>query len=128
MNVPRSTQKWRSLTISASGSWLVQVRVGLAAAPCRIRCELSAAHLGQRKAFAMRANEPTITVTDLDLERLLPILDTNDTPAAELLDWELRRAKVVPHKSVGGDLVTMNSDVVYEDLETGERKTVRIVY
>jgi regulator of nucleoside diphosphate kinase len=76
----------------------------------------------------MRANEPAITVTDFDLERLLPILDTNDTPAAELLDWELRRAHVVPRDSVDSDLVTMNSDVVYEDLETGERKTARVVY
>ncbi|NVB80159.1 MAG: nucleoside diphosphate kinase regulator [Kofleriaceae bacterium] len=76
----------------------------------------------------MRANEPAITVTDQDLERLLPILDTNDTPAAEQLDWELRRASVVPHGSVDSDLVTMNADVVYEDLETGEHKTVRVVY
>ncbi len=76
----------------------------------------------------MRANEPAITVTDHDLERLLPILDANDTPAAELLDWELRRASVVPHATVDRDVVTMNSDVVYEDVDTGERKTLRVVY
>lgn len=104
------------------------VRVGLGCRATPIRCDLSDAHQGKERHFLMRANEPAITVTDLDLERLLPIIDTNDTPAAELLDWELRRAKVVPHGSVDRDLVTMNTDVVYEDLETGERKTVRVVY
>jgi regulator of nucleoside diphosphate kinase len=65
-------------------------------------------------------------ITDLDLQRLLPILErANDVDA---LDWELHRATIVPHDTVSADVVTMNSDVVYEDCATGARRTVRLVY
>lgn len=70
----------------------------------------------------------SIIVTDLDLERLRTVLDTHDVPTAEALDAELHRATVVPHREVPADVVTMNSDVVYEDESTGARRTVRVVY
>jgi len=70
----------------------------------------------------------TIIVTDLDLARLRPLLDQHDTPASESLDAELHRAVIVRQREVPPDVVTMNSDVVYEDCATGTRRRVRVVY
>ena len=66
-----------------------------------------------------------ITITDHDLERLLPILEQTN---AEQLDLELHRATIVEQCRVAPDVVTMNSEVVYEDIATGARRTVRVVY
>lgn len=70
----------------------------------------------------------SIIVTDLDLQRLRTVLDHHDVPTAEALDAELHRAVVVPQREVPADVVTMNSDVIYEDESTGARRTVRVVY
>lgn len=73
------------------------------------------------------ASAPAIVISALDRERLLPVLDQHDTPAAEALEAELLRATIVPHDQVPADVVTMHSDVVYEDVTTGQRRTVRVV-
>lgn len=79
-------------------------------------------------------HEPTtlhddhIIITDADLERLLPVLDQNDSPLSEALEAELHRAIIVRQREVPPDVVTMNSHVVYEDCATGVRREVRIVY
>jgi regulator of nucleoside diphosphate kinase len=69
-----------------------------------------------------------IIITDTDLQRLLPVLDVHDTPAAEALASELHRAVIVPRARVPADVVTMNSEVVYEDCANAQRRTVRVVY
>lgn len=69
-----------------------------------------------------------LIITDHDLQRLMPVIDVNDTPAAEALEAELRRATIVAQREVPPDVVTMNRDVEYEDLDSGVRRTVRIVY
>lgn len=69
-----------------------------------------------------------ITVTDADLDRLRPLLEHVNTAASDMLDSELVNATVIDQFHVPDDLVTMNSEVVYEDLETSARRTVRIVY
>jgi regulator of nucleoside diphosphate kinase len=69
-----------------------------------------------------------IIITRTDLERLMSVLDQNDTPAAESLEAELHRADVVESRSVPHDVVTMNSEVVYEDCATHARRRVRVVY
>ena len=76
----------------------------------------------------MRNLEQDIIITDIDLQRLLPVLDQLDTPAAESLDAELQRARIVKQHAVPSDVVTMNSEVVYEDCASLVRRTVRIVY
>lgn len=76
----------------------------------------------------MLAAQHDIIITEADLQRLLPVIDQYDTPASEALSTELHRAVVVPPDRVPADVVTMNSEVVYEDLATGQRRTVRIVY
>jgi regulator of nucleoside diphosphate kinase len=69
-----------------------------------------------------------IIITTHDLERLRPLIDQHDNAAGELLDQELHRAQVVAPQSVPADVVTMNSEVVYEDCDTGATRSVRIVY
>lgn len=76
----------------------------------------------------MRSIEQDIIITDVDLDRLRPVIDQNDSPASDSLDAELRRAKVVPQHEVPADVVTMNSEVVYEDCATSARRTVQVVY
>jgi regulator of nucleoside diphosphate kinase len=75
----------------------------------------------------MRNVEEAIIVTNVDLQHLIPVLEQNDTPASDALDAELRRAQVVDGAAVPPDVVTMNTEVVYED-DTGARRTVRVVY
>lgn len=72
--------------------------------------------------------ETKIIVTDVDLERLQPVIEQSDTPLAEALDAELRRAVVVAQRDVPPDVVTMNSELVYEDVATGVQRVVRLVY
>lgn len=76
----------------------------------------------------MRETNEDIIITTTDLERLRPLLDLHDSPAAELLDAELHRARIVEPERVPTDVVTMNSEVVYEDCETSATRTVRVVF
>jgi regulator of nucleoside diphosphate kinase len=76
----------------------------------------------------MRNIEQDIIITNTDLQRLLPVLDHHDTPASESLETELHRAVIVDQEAVPADVVTMNSEVVYEDCETLARRSVRVVY
>src|SRR5688572_32839270 len=69
-----------------------------------------------------------IIITNVDRERLLPVLDGHDAATGEPLDAELHRAVIVDQHAVPADVVTMNSEVVYEDCATGARRTVRVVY
>jgi regulator of nucleoside diphosphate kinase len=76
----------------------------------------------------MRETNEDIIITTTDLERLRPLLDLHDSPAAELLDAELHRARIVAPDRAPPDVVMMNSEVVYEDCETSATRTVRVVY
>lgn len=68
-----------------------------------------------------------IIITDVDRDRLLPVLDQHGSTAGDL-DGELHRAVIVARSEVPADVVTMNSEVVYEDCATGTRRMVRVVY
>lgn len=67
-----------------------------------------------------------VIVTDRDLERLLPMVES--TAHAASLEGELGRAVVVKQREVPPDVVTMNSRIVYEDCATGIRRDVQLVY
>jgi regulator of nucleoside diphosphate kinase len=69
-----------------------------------------------------------LIITKSDLERLQPVIDQHDTPASDSLASELHRAVIVESRAVPADVVTMNSDVVYEDLATGVQRRVKVVY
>jgi len=76
----------------------------------------------------MRNLEQAIMITDADLRRLQPVIEQHDSPASDSLDAELRRAIVVPQRAVPADVVTMNSEVVYEDCTTSSQRVVRVVF
>lgn len=71
---------------------------------------------------------PPIVVTRQDLGRLERLIGDGDSPALQRLEAELGRAEIVEPHDVPDDVVTMNSDVLYEDLSSGTRRTVRLVY
>jgi len=77
-------------------------------------------------------SEHTLIVTEADLERLRQVVDHSGggrtAEFAEMLDAELTRARVVTPEKVPSDVVTMNSKVVFEDEQTGERREVTLVY
>lgn len=76
----------------------------------------------------MHTNEQHIIVSELDLERLQRLVEQEGTRAAEELEAELQRAIVLPQREIPADVVTMNSDVIYEDCSTGARRTVKVVF
>ncbi len=73
-----------------------------------------------------------IRVTASDLERLRALVDQNqagrDAALADALDAELDRAVQVPDEEVPPDVVTMNSRVVFEEVASGVRREVVLVY
>jgi regulator of nucleoside diphosphate kinase len=79
-------------------------------------------------------NERKIFITEQDAERLRNLLrggaEKNGDGADHLkrLAEELLKAEIVDPKKIPGDVVTMNSEVKFRDLETGEAYTYSIVY
>jgi regulator of nucleoside diphosphate kinase len=73
-------------------------------------------------------HQANIIISDSDMQRLRAVLDVHQSVASDDLDTELHRALVVPQESMPADVVTMDRDVVYEDLDTQTRRRVRLVY
>lgn len=71
---------------------------------------------------------PPIYLTQDDLERLMKLVDAQPGKDLGKLEHELVRARVVPRDKIPGDVVTMNSRVVFENESTGERREVTLVY
>jgi len=68
---------------------------------------------------------PAIVMTRLDVQRLEKVLDNMQAPLdlLEALEDEVLRARVVSHKRIANDVVTMNSTVRFID-EASEREFV----
>ncbi|MGH7032492.1 MAG: nucleoside diphosphate kinase regulator [Stellaceae bacterium] len=94
-----------------------------AAEPAPAKASPGADDFGQRS---------DLTVTAADQERLRRLIrasqDTQDRNAVEALADELDRAEVVAAERIAGNVVTMNSRIVFEDEETGERREISLVY
>ena len=77
-----------------------------------------------------RAGDIVVTAADYErLKGLIPLSrNARDRDAAEALADELERAEVVPAERIAGNVVTMNSRVVFRDEETGENREVLLVY
>ncbi|MFN7138065.1 MAG: GreA/GreB family elongation factor, partial [Limisphaerales bacterium] len=75
-----------------------------------------------------------IIVTETDLNRLRPLLDSNQkTPGCNLdslnrLREELNRARVVRDSELPADVIAMNSTIEVEDLSDGEVMIFTLVY
>jgi len=77
----------------------------------------------------MQSMQPSIHLTDRDLAQLSRLIDESPLRFAPLLDAleeELRRATVVPATD-GADFVQLGSTVTWETVETGRRRTARLV-
>jgi regulator of nucleoside diphosphate kinase len=76
--------------------------------------------------------EHHLIVTDTDLQRLERVVEQyggpRNAPLVDQLEAELARAVVTSSQHIPADVVTMNSTVVFEDEETGERREVTLVY
>lgn len=72
----------------------------------------------------------TLIVTDRDYDQLADLLHaaahSHEHRAPDLAE-ELERARIVPAAMVPPDVVTMNSTLTYEDLDTRQCRTVTIV-
>lgn len=77
---------------------------------------------------------PDIVVTDRDKERLQYVVEARvggRGPVADVVDFldqELARARIVPSEAVEPTVATMRSRVEFEDLASGQRRCVTIVY
>lgn len=74
---------------------------------------------------------PQIIITEQNSDRLTRLLANfsyAQRAAVGALERELSRAEVVDAAEVPRDVVTMNSRVVFEDLETGRRSEALLVY
>lgn len=80
------------------------------------------------------ADQPSIYLTQVDLDRLFDLVETYGPGAGpgadrlKQLESELVRAVVVPRDQIPKDVVTMNSRVVFEDETTGEKREITLVY
>jgi regulator of nucleoside diphosphate kinase len=76
-------------------------------------------------------NEPPITITRLDLERLERHLDSDAvraSPGSNLLREELARANVVEPEEISHDIVTMNSTARFLDEQANKAYELTLVY
>ncbi len=75
---------------------------------------------------------PEIHVTEQDLRRLRAVVDQYAhgelAESADALDFELERARIVAQREVPSDVVTMRSRAVFENLQTGRRRELELVY
>lgn len=78
------------------------------------------------------ARTRNIVITEQDERRLALLLEKKaretDARTAELLEEELSRATVVSPARIPADVVTMNSVVRYEHLDSGKHSEVTLVY
>lgn len=75
-----------------------------------------------------------IFITDFDLQRLEQLIDSNvarsqrDSRNVEELEQELLKAEVVDATGIPPDVITMNSKVCMQDLDSGEQLEYTLVF
>ncbi len=72
-----------------------------------------------------------IYITKYDMERLRSVIEIyngKDAPYLERLEEELDRAKIVDPQEIPSDVITMNSVVRIKNMDTGEEKTLILVF
>jgi regulator of nucleoside diphosphate kinase len=82
-------------------------------------------------SFSANLSRPEIVLRTTDAERLTTLalqLETQSPEVSNLLHDEIGRATVRDDDSVPGDVVGMNSVVVFRDEAHGATRTVRLVY
>jgi regulator of nucleoside diphosphate kinase len=73
-----------------------------------------------------------IFITDYDKKRLLILIKSNRDRSRDSymkeLEKELARAKIVTPQEIPGNVVTMNSKIVFEFLDSREEMTCQLVF
>lgn len=76
-------------------------------------------------------SRPTIIINELDAERIDRLLEKAEfasLPVADALNEELDRAQMCTPETMPHNVVTMNSQVKFRNLTTGEELTRTLVY
>ncbi|PIS11155.1 MAG: nucleoside diphosphate kinase regulator [Bdellovibrio sp. CG10_big_fil_rev_8_21_14_0_10_47_8] len=73
-------------------------------------------------------NNESLIITRSNYERIVAILQAAQLEIAELLENELGRATIVSDENLPNNVVSMNSTVKFQDLESGKESTVTLVY
>jgi regulator of nucleoside diphosphate kinase len=91
--------------------------------------------LQERKDFpystkdkAMKQKKPNILITEYDRERLSFLLSQHIDDDFPKLRIRLKRAKAVSNKSIPHDIVTINTKVRVQDVNTGDERALRVVF
>ena len=71
---------------------------------------------------------PQIYLTQNDMDRLLELVEAQSGKGLENLENELVRAHVVPRDKIPEDVVTMNSEMLVRDLDSGNEMTFTLVF
>ena len=71
---------------------------------------------------------PEILITDRDYERISTLIEWSEQDGIDLLWDELLRARIVSQRELPSDVVTMNSTVIIEDVETFQQRELKLVY
>jgi regulator of nucleoside diphosphate kinase len=69
-----------------------------------------------------------IFLAKTDYLKLMAMIENSDLPAAEALEEELGRAEILADDQLPAHVVRMGSLVSFEDLDTGERTSVTLVF
>ena len=81
------------------------------------------------KLRSIMSRTPPIVVAAEDRTRLLRLVASADgSGVAEQLEFELERAHVMPRREVEQDVIVMDSELEYEDVASGQRRRLRLVY
>lgn len=73
-------------------------------------------------------NQDNLILTQDDFQKLTSLINGVNLEVAELLGEELSRALIVANEELPKDVVSMNSKVRFQDLETGKETIVNLVY
>lgn len=74
------------------------------------------------------AATPSIIISQDDFQKISALLTLAKDEVAELLEEELARAELMAVDQLPKDIVTMNSEVTFVDLDTNKEQTLTLVY
>ncbi len=69
-----------------------------------------------------------LVIAKTDYLHLMQLIEKTETDAADALDLEISRAKIVEDSKLPDDVVAMNSTLTFSDLDSAEEKTIQLVY
>ena len=73
-------------------------------------------------------NQNNLILTQADFQKLSSLVSSTQSEIAELLEDELGRASIVSNDKLPQDVVSMNSQVSFQNLDTGKESVVTLVY